>query len=110
MSEHPPRPTTLESYELEEVEVPIGEGQRPVRAIKISIHGKNIFLRALEPIVRIGDMDVLYPRIEPDEQTIVGYVTDQPQEGSTITLEYRGQAPIAVPEPFKMAKLRRQSG
>lgn len=32
-------------------------------------------MRALEPIVRVGDTTVLYPRIEPDERTIVGYLT-----------------------------------
>ena len=107
MSEHPLRTTALESYELEEVEVPIGESKRTVRAVRITIHGTNIFLRALEPVVRIGDTEVLYPRIQPDEQTIVGYVTDQPQDGAAITLEYPGQAPIAVPERFTMSKLRR---
>ncbi len=107
MSEHPLRTTALESYELEEVEVPIGEAKRTVRAVRITIHGTNIFLRALEPVVRIGDTEVLYPRIQPDEQTIVGYVTDQPQDGAAITLEYPGQAPVAVPERFTMSKLRR---
>ena len=106
VSEHPMRATALESYELDQVDVPIGEAKRTVRAIKITIHGENIFLRALEPIVRIGGIEVLYPRIQPDEQTIIGYVTDQPHEGATITLEYPGQAPVAVPEPFTMSKLR----
>lgn len=109
MSDHPPRPTRLDSYELEEVEVPIGEGRRSIRAIKITIHGKNIFLRAEEPIVRIGETDVLYPRIEPDEQTVVGYVTGQPQEGATITMEYLGLPPVALPERFTMAKLEPRS-
>jgi hypothetical protein len=107
VSEHPLRPTALESYELDEVEVPIGEAKQTVRAIKITIHGKNIFLRALEPVVRIGDTEILYPRIQPDEQTIIGYVTDQPQEGAAITLEYPGQAPVAVPERYTESKLRR---
>jgi hypothetical protein len=106
VSEHPQRTTALESYQLDEVEVPIGQAKRTVRAVRITIHGKNIFLRALEPVVRIGDTEILYPRIQPDEQTIIGYLTDQPQEGATITLQYPGQAPVAVPERFTMSKLR----
>ena len=107
VSEHPQRATALESYELDEVDAPIGEAKRTVTAMRITIHGKNIFLRALEPVVRIGNTEVLYPRIQPDEQTITGFVTDQPHEGAAITLEYPGQAPVAVPERFTMAKLRR---
>ena len=106
MSEHPPRTTALQSYELDEVEVPIGEAKQTVRAIRITIHGQYIFLRALEPIVRIGDTEILYPRIEPDEQTITGYITDQPPEGAAITLEYPGLVPVAVPERFTMSKLQ----
>ena len=107
VSEHAVRTTALESYELDEVDVPIGEAKQTVHALRITIHGKNIFLRALEPIVRIGDTKVLYPRIQPDEQTIIGYATGQLQEGAAITLEYPGQAPVAVPERFTMSKLRR---
>lgn len=47
--------------------------------------------------MRIRDTSVLYPRIQPDEQTIIGYPTDQPQEGAAITLEHPGQAPVAAP-------------
>ena len=110
MSEHRPRRTTLESYDLEEVEVPLGDAGQNIRAIKITIHGENIFLRALEPTVRIGDTEVLHPRIEPDERTIVGYLTDQPQEGAAIQLEYRGQEPVVLPERFTMSKLGRRPG
>jgi hypothetical protein len=108
VSEHPSR-TTLQSFELDEVEVPIGEAQSAVRAIKVTIRGQNIFLRALEPIVRIGDTEVLYPTIQPDEQTIIGYVTAPPQEGAAITLEYPGEQPATLPERFTMAKLKRPS-
>jgi len=107
VSEHLPRTTALASYELDEVDAPIGEAKRTVRALRITIRGQNIYLRALEPIVRIGDTKILYPRIQPDEQTIIGYLTDQPQEGAAITLEYPGQAPVAVPERFTISKLRR---
>jgi len=92
VSEHPPRTTALQSYELDEVEVPIGEAKQTVRAIRITIHGQNIFLRAPEPIVRIGDTEILYPRIEPDEQTITGYITDQRSRWSI-----RGWCPSLYP-------------
>jgi hypothetical protein len=110
MAEHRQLPTTLDSYELEEVEAPLGEGNERVRATRITIHGENIFMRALEPVVRVGDVEVLYPRIQPDERTIVGYLTSAPPEGAQIQLEYRGQQPIKLAEPFTMKKVKRASG
>ncbi|HKW06821.1 MAG TPA: hypothetical protein VJS19_04555 [Candidatus Dormibacteraeota bacterium] len=106
MADHAPRPTTLDSYDLEEVEVSFDERKPPVRATRITIHGKNIFLRALEPVVRVGDVEVLYPRIQSDEQTIVGYLTRTPPEGARIELAYRGQESVAAAEAFTIKKLR----
>jgi hypothetical protein len=105
MAEHRQMPTTLDSYDLDEVELPLGEDRRVVKATRITIQGKNIFLRALEPTIRIGEVEVLYPRIQPDERTIVGYLTTSPPEGAQIQLEYRGQEPIRLAEPFTMKKL-----
>jgi hypothetical protein len=106
MSQRRERHTTLDSYDLDEVEVPLGEGKVEIKTIQITIHGQNIFMRALEPIVRVGNVEVLYPRIQPDERTIVGYLTKTPPEGARIELEYRGQEPIRVAEPFTMKRLK----
>jgi len=106
MAEHRQLPPALDSYDLEEVEAPLGEGKRMVKATKVTIHGRNIFQRALEPIVRIGDVEVLHPRIEPDEQTIVGYLTTVPADGTQIQLEYRGQEPVKLAEAFTMKKVK----
>lgn len=109
MAEHrSPRPTTLDSYDLEEVEVPLGQGRAMTRATRITIHGKNIFLRALEPTVRVGSIEVLYPRIEPDEKTITGYLVSTPPEGAHIQLVYRGQEPVHMTTPFTAKKLKRR--
>jgi hypothetical protein len=107
MAEHRPRKTRLDSYDLEEVEVPLGEHKAMIRATRITISGQNIFMRALEPIVRVGNVEVLYPRIQPDERTIVGYLTTAPPEGSHISLEYRGEAPTQMTDKFTIKKLKR---
>jgi hypothetical protein len=109
MAEHRQLSTTLDSYELEEVEAPLGEHNAIVRATQITIHGKNIFMRALEPLVHVGDVEVLYPRIQPDEQSIVGYLTTTPPEGALIQLEYRGERPIQLDEPFSMTRVKARS-
>lgn len=47
-----------------------------------TIHGKNIIIRALEPVVSIGDMLVRYPEIALDERRIIGFLTEMPEEGA----------------------------
>jgi hypothetical protein len=103
-----PRSTTLDSYELEEVDLPLGADKAIIRATRITIHGKNIFLRALEPVVRVGEIEALYPRIQSDERTITGYLVTRPPEGAHIQLIYRGQAPVHLIEPFTVKKLKRR--
>jgi hypothetical protein len=108
MAQHQPRPTALDSYDLEEVQAPLGARKAMIKATRITIHGQNVHLRALEPTVRVGDVEVLYPRIQPDERTIVGYLTATPAEGARIQLQYRGEDPIHVAEPFTSKKLKRR--
>ncbi len=89
--------------------MPFGKDNATVKAMRITIHGENIFMRAPEPTVRIGDVEVLYPRIQLDERSIVGYLTETPPEGAHIQLEYRGEEPIPASEPFTVKKLKRSS-
>lgn len=107
MPDQTARPTTLDSYDLDEVIVTLGERHTPVRATRITIHGTNIFMRALEPVVRVGDVEVLYPRIQPDERSIIGYLTTTPPEGARIEMAYRGQGSVAASETFTIKKLKR---
>jgi hypothetical protein len=107
LAEHHVRRTTLDSYDLDEVEVPIGKDKAMVKATRITIHGENIFMRALEPTVRVGELEVLYPEIQLDERSIVGYLTTIPPEGARIQLEYHGEEPIPAADTFTIKKLKR---
>lgn len=121
MSQHRKLTTTLDSYELNEVDVRLDHARDTSKVLHITIHGKNLFMRALEPIVRIGDVVVEYPEIHSDEQTVTGFLTKLPEEGSSIILEYGagttkskdinirddGESVAKLKDPFTIKKLKR---
>jgi hypothetical protein len=129
MVEHRQFTPTLDSYELDEKRLALAEGAETHKVIQITIHGKNLIMRALEPTIRIGNVTVQYPKIHPDERTVSGYLTEIPEEGSSIVLEYGNplrtrveatesaatesipefRGPVAtLKEPFTLKKLNRQ--
>lgn len=108
--EHKKMPLSLESYELEEVLIPWGSKREITKVVRIIIYGKNIIAGAFEPVVKIGDVVVQYPKIREDEQGIVGYLTTVPEEGATITLEYGGEEIGRLKEPFTVNKLKLLTG
>ena len=105
--EHRKMPLVLESYELEEVHVPWGPEGKLTKVVRITLHGKNIFMRALEPIVRVGDIVVQYPEIQPDEQRIIGYLKEIPEDGAPITIGYGKQPQVRMKERFKTSKIKK---
>lgn len=107
MREHKSWQIELDSYELEEVQARLGDVREPRTVIRITIRGKNIVMRALEPVVRINGVLVQYPEITLDEQAIVGFLTEVPKEGARIRLEYSGHVVAEVKEGFTRRKLRR---
>jgi hypothetical protein len=108
MAQHKQLFPELDSYDLQEVYAPVGPERKTVKAVQITLHGKNLVMRALEPVVRIGDVQARYPMIQPDERRIVGFLTDLPKERSPITLEYGGRAVAWMREPFTLQKLKRR--
>lgn len=131
MVEHKEFTPTLDSYELDENHLALANRAEKSKVIHITIHGKNLIMRALEPTIRIGNVIVRYSKIHPDERTISGYITEIPEEGSSIVLEYGNplnthdvaaadsaaaeskpefsRVPVAtLKEPFTLKKLNRQ--
>jgi len=105
--EHRQLPLELDSYELEEVYAPWSTAEEPATVIRITLHGKNILVRALEPTVKIGDVLVQYPDIASDERRIIGFLVDTPKEGSPITLEFGGKHASGLDQTFTLRKLKR---
>lgn len=112
----------LNSYDLEEIEITNDSGEK-LKSLQITIHGNNIFHRALEPLVKVGNVTVSYPEIQLDEKTIIGNLEQTPAEGSEISIQYGGKetttatdadtdaaqesglAKAILPEPFTIKKL-----
>src|SRR5687767_12013486 len=83
----------LNSYELsKEIEpaeaLSFSDSVDQTNLTKIIIKGENIVNRALEPIVKIGNITVKFPQISLDQSSIIGYIDEAPPEGSTISLQY----------------------
>jgi hypothetical protein len=114
----------LHSYDLEEIEIANDSGETS-KSLQLTIHGNNLFHRALEPIVKVGNVTVSYPEIQLDEKTIIGNLEQIPAEGSEISIEYdtketttatdadtdaapgSGVAKAILPEPFTIKKLKK---
>ena len=79
MSTHKKLNPELYSYELEEIESS-NDFEDTSKRLKIIIHGANIIQRALEPVIKIGNITAKYPEVQPDEKTIVAYLENIPTE------------------------------
>ena len=55
---------------------------------KISLHGKNLFERAMMPIIRIGDIRVEKYEVTPDGCCIICYLSELPEDGAEISISY----------------------
>jgi len=102
--------STLESYSLER---PDETDPRAVAAkaagvpdpIKIIIKGQAFFIRAVDPTIMIGELELKDFEILSDLETIIGYLYETPTEGAIITLDYGAGVPAEMPEPFTITKL-----
>jgi hypothetical protein len=109
----------LNSYELSKEIEPaeassFSDSVDQTNLTKIIIKGENIVNRALEPIVKIGNITVKFPQISLDQSSIIGYIDETPPEGATISLQYgfpnkslevQNTPRTELPEKFTIKKL-----
>ncbi|MGR9045798.1 MAG: hypothetical protein ACU83N_10910 [Gammaproteobacteria bacterium] len=55
---------------------------------KISLHGKNLFERAMMPIIRIGGVRVEKYEVTPDGCCIICFLKELPEDGAEISVSY----------------------
>jgi IPT/TIG domain len=72
--------------------------------LQITLHGGNFIERAMMLIVKIGDIWIQNCTIV-DENTIVCYLDQLPEEGATISVSYGGNQRAELPERFSLNKL-----
>jgi hypothetical protein len=100
----------LESYSLdtsraegatlaEAVEAPI---QLPIR---ITLRGRGFTIGAVDPKIRIGNVELKDFEIMSDESTIIGYLHELPEEGAVISIDYGRGIKAELPEVFSLSKL-----
>jgi hypothetical protein len=102
-------PLKLESYSLERVSLSDAESSpalvAPATPIRITLRGQCFKVTARDPKITIGNVQLMDYEIMPDECTIIGYLYEQPEEGSVISIEYDPNTRAELSELFSLSKL-----
>lgn len=97
----------IAGYDLQEVIMPENRHQKPHKAIRIVITGKNFKAVAQPLFVLVGKTPVQYLRISPDERTVEGILEQMPEEGAHVDVILGDQDHARHPEPFRKDKIRK---
>lgn len=82
-------PPVIESFELEKSPpLPAEAPGFPQPLARVTVRGRNFFIRAVSPTITIGDRKVLDSEILPDEKTILLYLFEPPPQGGKIRVSY----------------------
>jgi hypothetical protein len=82
-------PPVIESYELEKSpSLPGADPSFPQPLARVTVRGRNFFIRAVSPKITIGDSKILDFEILPDEKTILLYLFEPLPEGGKIRISY----------------------
>jgi hypothetical protein len=73
--------------------------------IRITLRGIGFKVRAIDPKIMIGSVELKDYEIMSDESTIVGYLHEVPKEDAVISIGYGGGVRVELLERFSMNKL-----
>ena len=76
----------------------------PSLPIRITLRGSGFQIRARDPKIMIGDVQLMDYEILSDQTTIVGYLHELPPEGSIISIDYGRAGQAELPERFSLSK------
>lgn len=97
----------IEDYELREVVLPATRNQESQRAIAIVIRGRN-FRAVAQPLVAyVGDVQVRYLQIAPDEGSIEGVLLEEPSARSFVDVVLGDEDHARHPTPFDSSMIKR---
>ena len=96
----------IANYELKEVILPPVKGQKARTAIAIRIYGRNFRFVADPLIAYVGDVQVRYLRIAPNERSIEGVLLKDPAKGSFVDVVL-GDDHARHPTPIDLKKIIR---
>lgn len=97
----------IESYHLEEVVLPATKKEKPRKAIRIVIHGRNFRAVAQPLFAFVGKIPVNFLRIAPDERSVEGILLHEPEVGSYVDVILGDEDAARHPIPLAPARIER---
>jgi hypothetical protein len=81
----------IQSFQMEEVILPILRKEENVKAIRVQIDGRNLKAVAQPLVVSIGKQTLQFLRIAPDENSVEGILLKEPKSGDSIVVQLGDQ-------------------
>ncbi len=81
----------IESYEMEEVILPVLNKKQNVKAVRMVIHGRNLKATAQPLVVKVGKQLLKYLRISPDETSVEGVLLNDPEPDARVEVHMGDQ-------------------
>ena len=102
------RPPRLEGYSVElEPSLPTASlaAVGPEREVRVILHGENFVARAMPLVIMIGGVPVSRYQIAPDQNSVVCFLDEMPEDGSVISVGYGGEERVELPERFSQSRV-----
>ena len=97
----------ITSYEMKEVVLPTFKKKKNVRAIQVTVHGRNLKAVAQPLMVFVGDQMLKFMRIAPDEKSVEGILLNEPKPGDSIVVQLGDQDAARHPQPVDAKAIKR---
>jgi len=81
----------IESYEMDEVILPILRKKKDVKVIRVAVHGRNLKAVAQPLMVYVGEQLLRFLRIAEDENSVEGILLNEPKSGDSIVVQLGDQ-------------------
>ena len=89
----------IASYEMKEVILPVLFGQHNVKAIQVTVRGRNLRAVAQPLLVFVGGAALRFLHIAPDERSVDGILLQEPAEGTYVEVHLGDQDAARHPQP-----------
>jgi hypothetical protein len=97
----------LSDYEMEEVLLPASVDRPKRKAVRVTVHGRNLKAVAQPLLVYVGGELLRFIRIAPDERSVEGILMDEPKAGAHVEVHLGDQDATRHPLPVDPAKIKR---
>lgn len=97
----------IQSYEMDEVILPSVGGKRNVKAIRVTVRGRNLKAAAQPLMVFVGKEMLRFTRIAPDEISAEGILLTEPNSGDSIVVQLGDQDGARHPQPVDTKAIKR---